>query len=323
MPCRATFVVLAAAVFAESCRHASDTDRSNEVRGIRRPVGETVGRRGTALGLTQPDSGLAYAGHDARGIPHYARRPFSEDERLLLRGAYGISDPTHLYVSDSTDEGLLKYDTRIKRCASCYVNSYVVGFTSVRWPGESWEDLERRVRSRGPADFPVTARDGSTSLSALDPDVQREVRRMLDDARRAGYVFHVSATYRSPEREAYLLAMGRGQTHTLTSLHSYGRAIDVVVDDGRIDRARTRNDWIAFRRWVLAYPGGPFQLLGSPSHTWDWTHIGMPSDRIGFRSIEAAVARARKCLGPLWASAVPTPSTADRCDFPLHLPVLP
>src|SRR5438105_4325431 len=93
------------------------------------------------------DSGLATApeaGPDARGIPRYTQREFTAEERALLRNAYGIEDPELLYVSDSSEDGLLKYDTQRKRCARCYVNSYGIGFVSIRRSGESWEALERR-----------------------------------------------------------------------------------------------------------------------------------------------------------------------------------
>ena len=92
----------------------------------------------------------SYEGVDSHGIPHYATSAdFSRDDARVLRMAYGIEDPRRLYVSDSTEEGLLKYDTQLKRCATCYVNSYRVGFVSVRRTGESWEEAERRVRGLG------------------------------------------------------------------------------------------------------------------------------------------------------------------------------
>src|SRR5438105_268652 len=151
---------------------------------------------------------LVYTGEGPDGIPHYVRREFSAAERSLLRRAYGIEDPNRLYVSDSTEDGLLKYDTKAKTCATCYVDSYRIGFISVRRPGETWEDAERRVRSMRLRDFPASAHVGSTSTSDLDPAIRDEVERMLADARRAGFALRVSATYRSPEREAYIMAEG-------------------------------------------------------------------------------------------------------------------
>lgn len=282
------------------------TDTSRTVAGRIRGA---LGRMASAIGLGARASELPhYTGTDARGIPHYARRTFTDEERRLLRDTYGVEDPNRLYVSDSTEDGLLKYDTRVKRCRTCYVNSYRIGFISVRRRGESWEEAERRVRGMRPRDFTPGARGGSnTSTADLDPDIRPDMERMLADARRAGFALRVAATYRSPEHEAYLMAIGGGRTHTLTSLHSYGRAIDIVVGDGNISRRATKTQWIAFRRWVTAYRGDDFRILGTAERTWDWRHVEMPTASVGFRTIEAALARARACGGA-------------GCDFAPRLP---
>jgi hypothetical protein len=251
-----------------------------------------------------------YAG-TTHGIPRYARRAFTPEERDLLLRVYGIEDPNRLYVSDSTDMGLLMYDTKAKTCALCFVNSYLVGFTSVRRPGESWEAVERRVRAMKRNDFPERARTTTTSTASLDPRIRAAVERMLADAERAGFKLRVIDTYRTPEREAYLMAQGKGRTFTLTSMHSYGRAIDIMVGDGRIARKATRQQWIAFRRWVTTYDHGEFQILGTPDDTWDWMHVDAPSPDVGFHTIEEALARARACT----ASPPKVP-----CDFAPHLP---
>jgi hypothetical protein len=278
-----------------------------------------VSRVASALGLGSRATRLPpYTGTDPRGIPRYARRAFTDEERRLLRDIYGINDPTRLYVSDSTEDGLLKYDTRIKRCRTCYVNSYRIGFISVRRPGESWEEVERRVRAMRARDFTAGARAGSSRSTAdLDPDIRADAERMLADARRAGFALRVAATYRSPEHQAYLMAIGGGRTHTLTSLHSYGRAIDVVVGDGNLRRRATKAQWIAFRRWVTGYKGGDFRILGTPERTWDWRHVEMPTGSIGFRTIEAALARARACAR--LAATAPSRGVSP-CDFAPHLP---
>ena len=228
-----------------------------------------------------------------------------------MREKYGIDDANRLYVSDSTEEGLLKYDTEVKTCSTCYVNSYRVGFSSVRRAGETWEEAERRVRSMRARDFSSAAHVGSSSTADLDPEVRAAAEHMLSDARQAGFRFRVTATYRSPEREAFLMAAGRGRTHTLTSLHSYGRALDIVVGDGNLRHADTRASWIAFRRWVSTYDGDTFRILGAPDRTWDWPHVEIPSAHIGFRSIEDALGRSRVC-GESVGAEVP-------CDFAPHL----
>ncbi|MFN2563386.1 MAG: hypothetical protein ABR499_00070 [Gemmatimonadaceae bacterium] len=295
----------------------TDTNRTmtDRIRGA-------FGRVGAAIGLGSRARELPpYTGTDARGIPHYARRTFTGEERRLLRDIYGIEDPNQLYVSDSTEDGLLKYDTRVKRCRTCYVNSYRVGFVSVRRPGESWEEVERRVRAMRPRDFPAAARAGSnTSTADLDPDVRADAERMLADARRAGFALRVGATYRSPEHEAYLMAIGGGRTLTLTSLHSYGRAIDVVVGDGNLRRRATRAQWIAFRRWITRYKDDEFRILGTPERTWDWRHVEMPTSAIGFRTIEAALARARACAGAAGTALGSPGRGTSPCDFAPHLP---
>ncbi len=242
-------------------------------------------------------------------LPSYTTRRFSQDERALLRRVYGIEDPSHLYLSDDTDEGVLKYDTKLKTCESCLVNSYRVGFESVRRPGESWEQAERRVMATPLKGFPDSAHVGSTSLSMLDPAVRADFEQMLADARAAGFDPQVTATYRSPVREAYLMRQGH-RTYTLTSLHSYGRAVDVLIGDARLKRPATREQWVGFRKWVAAYNDGEFRILGTPDHSWDWRHVEAPSPDIGFRSIDDAIKRARECS----ASGAKEP-----CDFQARL----
>src|SRR5215831_14680136 len=87
---------------------------------------------------TQVAEGEAADSGDA--IPHYTTRQFSAEERDLLRRVYGVEDPSRLYLVDQSQEGVLKYDTKRKTCPTCLVNSYRIGFVSVRRPGESWEE---------------------------------------------------------------------------------------------------------------------------------------------------------------------------------------
>jgi hypothetical protein len=147
----------------------------------------------------------------------------------------------------------------------------------------------------------------------MDPAVQGEVAQMLDAAHRVGFRTHIVSTYRSPEQEALLMREGGGRTHTLTSLHSYGRAIDVQIDDGRLGNPSTRRHWIAFRQWVTRFHGSDFHVIGAADKTWDWTHIELPSDKIGFHSIEAAITAGRKCLSE---------GSARACEFQPNLPQL-
>jgi len=248
-------------------------------------------------------------------IPRYLSTPIPAADADLLRRAFGIEDPSRLYVSDSTDGATLKYDTRRKTCAGCLVNSYHVGYISVREPTESWEEVEKRVQVAKAKIFTGGPHPASESLSALDPDVRPLAEAMLRDAKEAGFKFHVTATYRSPLRQAFLMSKGRGRTHTLTSNHSYGRALDIVIDNGNRGNKKTKRDWIAFRKWVTEYKtptGESFRILGRPDAAWDWPHVEMPSSALGFHSVDEAVARAKECLAP--GAAVP-------CDFQPHLPL--
>ncbi|MEO7082877.1 MAG: hypothetical protein ABI442_18535 [Gemmatimonadaceae bacterium] len=283
-------------------------------RGGRRVTADSGGdvglvdRMRSALGLGSDT--LA----DVRGIPRYTDRPFTQDERQLLRAAFGIEDPSKLYLADSTDGGRLKYDTKVKRCPACYVNSYGVGFVSVRKLGETWEDAEERVHHLKRRDFPSTALVESISLDLLEPDVKPMFEKMLTDAKTAGFAVQVVATYRSPEREAFLMSLGGNRTHTLTSMHSYGRAIDVAISGGNIRRPKTRAAWIAFRQWLVDYDQHEFRILGQIEHTWDWRHIELRSDSIGFRSIDAAIEAARRCAT--------TGATPADCTFQPRLPTM-
>jgi hypothetical protein len=297
-------MVIICLMTATACRRARTASTKEAEPPLR---GEATAPRADSEDSDVPP----YAGHGPNGVPHYARRHFSQTERALLRTKYGVTDPNRLYVSDSSEDGLLKYDTRPKECATCYVNSYRLGFVSVRRPEESWEAVERRVRATPLSQFPPWARHPSVSLADLDPSVRTDAEQMLAEARRFGYPLRVIATYRSPEREAYLMAKGRARTHTLTSMHSYGRALDIVVGDGNLSHAATRSRWIEFRRWVSGYRNGEFHIIGTPEQTWDWAHVEIPTPDLGFRSIEAALARARVCD--------PHGGTMA-CTFPPHLP---
>lgn len=261
----------------------------------------------------------SYAGRDTAGVPHYVRRSFTAEERRLLLERFGIEDPSRLYLSDSSANGYLIYDTERDPGSERLVRSYRVGAPSIRRSGESWEALERRLRRMRPADFPASARTAKTSLRSLHPDARPWFVLMLADARAAGHRVRVVESYRSPERQAYLMALGGGLTFTATSLHSAGRALDVVVGNGDLRQPGTRARWIAFRRWLAAYDGGRFRLIGTPERSWDWPHVELADARLGYGSVEALLlaARAEETLhsshdpARSGAAAVPRPGSGD------------
>ncbi|HEY9445356.1 MAG TPA: hypothetical protein VIQ25_19135 [Gemmatimonadales bacterium] len=237
---------------------------------------------------------MSYAGRDAEGVPHYATRPFSPEEREVLRRRYGIEDPSRLYLSDSTSTGHLNYDTERDPGAGRLVRSYRVGAASIRRDGETWEALERRLRTLRPTDFGPEARVVDTTLASLDSLARPRFERLIAAAHAAGFRLRVTEAYRPPKRQAYLMVKGGGLTFTATSMHSAGHAVDLAVGDGDLRNPRTRASWIAFRRWVAGFEGGRFRLLGTPERSWDWPHIELADAPLGFRSVEAMLEAARR-----------------------------
>jgi hypothetical protein len=247
--------------------------------------------------MYQPDS---YMGRDPDGVPHYTDRPFSGDEQALLREHFGIEDPSRLYLSDSSSLAYLVYDTERDRPGTVVMSHRVDG-ASVRQPGESWEELERRVREMPPSAFHRKVRVPDTSLASLHPVARAQFENMLAAARQAGFRVRVAETARSAERQAYLLSRGGGRTFTATSRHTEGWAVDLIVSDGNLRHRRTRHKWIAFRRWLTARSDGPWHIIGTPERSWDWAHIEISGGRAGFQSIEELLAEAQSlhCLSDL------------------------
>jgi len=235
-------------------------------------------------------------GIGANGIPLYLARGYSPDERELLRSAFGIAAPQRLYFSDSSDAAILKYDVRLKLCRTCRVDTYRVGFLSMRRREETWEQFEGRMQEQRLKPRAAASRRLFASLHDLDPDAESAFAALLEAGRRAGFKLTVLETYRTPEDEARMLAEGVGRTYTATSLHSYGRAADIRVDDGNLSRASTRANWIRFRKFVTQQANGAFRLVGNPDNTWDWPHIELPAPEIGFHSVDDALEFGRRCL---------------------------
>ena len=261
-------------------------------------AGDEVGTAGTKeaakeAAVVYPRA--SYAGRDEAGVPRYLQREFSAEERELLREQFGIEEPSRLYLSDTLPGASLTYDSDWDRGERDLVASYRVGAPSVRQPGETWEELERRLAATDPSTFPATTHRADASLASLDSTARPAVARMLAAARRAGFRVRVTEARRSAERQAYLLTLDGRLTHTATSRHAEGFAVDVMVDDGNLANATTRRHWIAFRRWVAATQRGTFRLIGAPDRSWDWPHIEYVAGPPGFRSIEDLLVTARWC----------------------------
>jgi hypothetical protein len=236
-----------------------------------------------------------YAGRDGEGVPRYIQRAFSDDERRLLREQFGIEEPARLYLSDTLPGASLIYDSDYDQGERHLVSSYRVGAASVRQPGETWEALERRLAATSPASFPPATHHADRSLASLDSTVRPAFDRLLASARQAGFRVRVTESRRSAERQAYLLTLDGHLTHTATSRHADGFAVDVVVDGGDLRSPVTRKHWIAFRRWVLATWSGEFRLIGAADRSWDWPHIEYVDGPPAFHSVEELLAAARWC----------------------------
>jgi hypothetical protein len=120
------------------------------------------------------------------------------------------------------------------------------------------------------------------------------MQSMLAAARKAGFRVKVTETRRTAERQAYLMTLGN-YTHTATSRHAEGYAVDAIVDDGDIRHAATREHWVAFRRWVETTQRGVFRIIGAPDDSWDWPHIEYVGRLPGFASLGELIDAARWC----------------------------
>ncbi len=259
---------------------------------------------GPAVAVPLEPAALTYAGRGRDGRPRYVgAAAFSAEDRAALLEAFGVDDPARLYLPDSSPGAILRYDLRVPApppLGSEHQLSARVGYPSARRRGESWDAFALRVMRTPAAAFPPATRGVTARLDALDPDARVGFTALLADARRAGFVVRVTETRRTPERQAWLLARGRSRTLTLTSAHMTGRAADILVGDGNVNRAATRRQWVAFRRWAQAYGGGNrFRLIGTPERTWDWPHVELADDPHGFRSVDDALAAAHNCAGDL------------------------
>jgi hypothetical protein len=258
---------------------------------------------GPAAAVPLEPSALAYAGAGRDGRPRYVGDVLPPEDRAAMLQAFGVDDPSRLYLPDSSPGAILRYDLRTPAplpLGSEHQLTVRVGYPSARRRGESWDAFAARVLRTPAAAFSPAARTVTARLDALDADARVGFTALLADARRAGFAVRVTETWRSAERQAWLLARGRGRTLTLTSAHMTGRAADVVVGDGNLRRAATRRRWVAFRRWAQAYGGGNrFRIIGTPERTWDWPHVELADDPHGFRSVDDALAAAHDCAGDL------------------------
>jgi hypothetical protein len=293
---------------------------TGRTRGARAPGDHVVGGAPARAGpaAAAPTTGAG------RALPTSVD-VLSADDRALLRAVFGIAEPSRLRLSDTGRTAVLLYDAVPPACGAavrsgaggaCRPATVRVGLASPRRPGETWDAFVVRVRRAGPKAWSAAGRRVLHGLASLDPRARPAFERLVADARRAGFDVRVAETYRSPERQALLFSRGDGRTETATSVHSYGRAADLVVGDGRIDRPETARAWIAFRTWVVRYRGGRFRLVGTPQRTWDWPHVELAAPLLGYRTLPELVGAARDCR----AASADAAAAALRCTLRPTLP---
>ncbi len=254
-----------------------------------------------------------------RWIGREADHTLAPADRALLRTVFGIDDVRRIYIPTTAGE-VLRYAAHAPGCptlenggrpttrgGACRVVGVRIGLAAPRDTGETWDAFTARVEHGGPRAW--TASGGRTEyagLDALDPDARPAFERLVADARAAGFPIHIRETFRTPERQAAILSRNDGRTTTLTSAHSYGRAVDISV-------AGRHSAWVEFRRWVLRQQNGAFRLIGTPESTWDWPHVeyvgAATATPLGYRTVDALVAAARACR----AGAASDAAAAARC----------
>lgn len=115
------------------------------------------------------------------------------------------------------------------------VPTHFVDRESGRLPIETWEEYEDRVIARAPSSYDTTQ---IVDVDALDSKVATSLRALVESAKAEGITIGIVETRRAQERQEMLFQVGRlpGDvrrpiTWTLTSEHTSGRAVDLVVND--------------------------------------------------------------------------------------------
>jgi hypothetical protein len=231
-----------------------------------------------------------YTGRDSvTGVPRYVVRPFSDDERALLRTRFGVEDPGLLYRND---QGFVVYDSRRDTGLRHFVNTYRLGGASARHPGETFSEFETRIAGKPARYFGLNVDAVERRLGALAPEVREQFSELVAEAERMGLEVTIAETRRSLERQAWLLSRRAGLTYTGTSMHAEGRAADFRIGTGNVRDRRTRAAYTAFRK--LALERG-FTLTGD----WDPGHVELaePGAPIGYRTIEELLDAAERASG--------------------------
>lgn len=115
------------------------------------------------------------------------------------------------------------------------------GSETTSWTGAAFEGFHvsrEAVRKADPKDI--------LHSGQLHPELVRRAERLIEKASSQGFNLYVFEGYRSMERQAQLLAGGKGVTNAKpgNSFHNYGLAVDIVFKD-----AQGRPSWSESHDW--------------------------------------------------------------------------
>lgn len=79
-------------------------------------------------------------------------------------------------------------------------------------------------------------------LKSLHPVFGYKVSKMVKELENNNHTVRLTSGYRSPEKQAQLVASGATNTQPLNSYHNYGFALDLNVDN--VKMASSKNSWL-------------------------------------------------------------------------------
>lgn len=166
------------------------------------------------------------------------------------------------------DNGYLVYDTDREGSDGRVPTHRLDVIKKLLPPDTTIEEYEEYVLSPE-FSIPDSVKKVENNISLLEPDTQKRIALLMEEAEQVGLNLQVSETFRPQERQEWLFRQGRVDTGniitwTLTSAHQSGRAIDFIVNDDYSGND-PGYDWLQRRARELGMaPFGP----GDPGHIY-------------------------------------------------------
>jgi uncharacterized protein YcbK (DUF882 family) len=115
------------------------------------------------------------------------------------------------------------------------------------------------------------------ALSYVDPDLLTKLNRVYAVMKAEGYTVMPVETFRSPERQAGLLASGAGVTTVgaMRSCHQYGLAVDSVVFRDGVPQFDLEDDWVmhGYERFGELVMAEGLEWGGTWTNPRDYGHV--------------------------------------------------